>query len=333
MEHKNALLTEKIGFGTAPLGNMFRDVPEEEAQATIEAAWDAGVRYYDTAPFYGAGLAELRLGKFLSKQNRDDYVLSTKVGRVIEDETEIKEGLFKEGLFTNGRTNKITTEYSAEATHTSIDQSMERLQTNRLDFVFVHDLSPDFLGDEWIAKFEEARTGAFLVLDDLKKQGVIKGWGLGVNTTIPIELALQLKEVHPTINLQATQYTLLDHEDTLRRMMPEVEQSKSSIVVGAPYSSGALLGGDYYNYGEVPSSVQTKINKLTEVAESHGVSLKAAALQFSSAHPAVAAVIPGSTRPDRINEDLEALRETIPEAFWQELIEKQLISAVAPLPL
>ncbi|WDF02000.1 aldo/keto reductase [Shouchella hunanensis] len=328
MDHINELLTQKIGLGTAPLGNMFREVPEEEAQATIEAAWNAGIRYYDTAPFYGAGLAELRLGKFLSKQNRDDYVLSTKIGRVIEDETEEKEG-----LFTNGRTNKITTDYSAEATHTSIDQSMERLQTNRLDFVFVHDLSPDFHGDEWIAKFEEARTGAFLVLDDLKKQGVIKGWGLGVNTTIPIELALQLEQVHPTISLQATQYTLLDHEDTLRRMMPEVEQSNSAIVVGAPYSSGALLGGDHYNYGEIPEDVQIKINKLTEVAESHGVSLKAAALQFSTAHPAVAAVIPGSTRPDRIKEDLDALQETIPEAFWQELIEKQLISAVAPLPL
>ncbi|MEY8749312.1 aldo/keto reductase [Alkalicoccobacillus gibsonii] len=328
MNNKNELLTHKIGLGTAPLGNMFREVPEEEAQATIEAAWEAGIRYYDTAPFYGAGLAELRLGNFLSKRNRDEFVLSTKVGRVIEDETEEKEG-----LFAYGRTNKVTTDYTAEATHASIDQSMERLQTNRLDFVFVHDLSPDFHGDEWIAKFEEARTGAFRVLDDLKEQGVIKGWGLGVNTTIPIELALQLEEVHPTISLQATQYTLLDHEDTLRRMMPEVEQSNASIVVGAPYSSGALLGGDNYNYGDIPQEIQTKISKLTEVAETHGVSLKAAALQFSLAHPAVAAVIPGSTRPDRIEEDLNALQEKIPEAFWQELIEKQLISAVAPLPL
>lgn len=328
MNNKNELLPHKIGLGTAPLGNMFREVPEEEAQATIEAAWEAGIRYYDTAPFYGAGLAELRLGNFLSKRNRDEFVLSTKVGRVIEDETEEKEG-----LFAYGRTNKVTTDYTAEATHASIDQSMERLQTNRLDFVFVHDLSPDFHGDEWIAKFEEARTGAFRVLDDLKEQGVIKGWGLGVNTTIPIGLALQLEEVHPTISLQATQYTLLDHEDTLRRMMPEVEQSNSNIVVGAPYSSGALLGGDNYNYGDIPTEIQTKISKLTEVADSHGVSLKAAALQFSLAHPAVVAVIPGSTRPDRIEEDLNALQEKIPEAFWQELIEKQLISAVAPLPL
>ncbi|MCM2677335.1 aldo/keto reductase [Alkalicoccobacillus plakortidis] len=327
MNQMNERLNQKIGLGTAPLGNMFRDVPEDEAQATIEAAWNAGIRYYDTAPFYGAGLAEIRLGEFLSKQNRDEYVLSSKVGRVIEEETEEKDGLFE-----FGRTNKVITDYSAAATHRSIKQSLERLKTDRLDMVFVHDLSPDFHGDEWIAKFEEARTGAFRVLTELQEQGVIKGWGLGVNTTIPIELALQLEEAHPTISLQATQYTILDHENTLRRMMPEVEQKGMDIIVGAPYSSGALLGGESYNYGEVPPEIKAKIKQLKDVADRHGVSLKAAALQFSTAHPAVAAVIPGSTRPERIQEDLDALSAAIPDAFWQELIEKELISAVAPLP-
>ncbi|MDQ0207566.1 aldo/keto reductase [Alkalicoccobacillus murimartini] len=321
------IISQKIGLGTAPLGNMFREVPEEEAQATIEAAWNAGIRYYDTAPFYGAGLAEIRLGAFLSKQNRDEYVLSSKVGRVIEEEIENKEGLFE-----FGRANKVITDYSAEATHRSIKQSLERLKTDRLDMVFVHDLSPDFHGDEWIAKFEQARTGAFKVLDELQEQGVIKGWGLGVNTTIPIELALQLEEAHPSISLQATQYTLLDHKETLRRMMPEVEKKDMGIVVGAPYSSGALLGGENYNYGEIPPEIKEKIKQFEDIAESHGVSLKAAALQFSTAHPAVAAVIPGSTRPERIQEDLDALSVHIPEAFWQELIEKELVSVLAPLP-
>lgn len=327
MKAINEMLKNKVGLGTAPLGNLFRDVPEEEAQATIQAAWSAGVRYFDTAPFYGAGLAELRLGEFLSKQNRDEYVISTKVGRVIEEEVEEKEGLFE-----YGRKNKVVTDYTAEATHRSIKQSLERLQTDRLDVIFVHDLSPDFHGDDWIAKFEEARTGAFKVLAQLQEEGVIQGWGLGVNTTIPIELALQLEEFEPTISLQATQYTLLDHRDALRRLMPDAEAQGMAIVIGAPFSSGALLGGENYNYGEIPPEIKAKIKQLEDVAKRHSVSLKAAALQFSTANSAVAAVIPGSTRPERIQEDLDAMNETIPVAFWQELIEKDLIASDAPLP-
>ncbi|TSB47710.1 aldo/keto reductase [Alkalicoccobacillus porphyridii] len=327
MRHIDEILERKIGFGTAPLGNMFREVPEEEAQATIKAAWDAGIRYFDTAPFYGAGLSEIRLGEFLSKQNRDDYILSSKVGRLIEEEDEEKEGLFE-----FGRKNKIVTDYTAEATHRSIKQSLERLQTDRLDMVFVHDLSPDFQGDEWIAKFEEARTGAFKVLAQLQEEGVIQGWGLGVNTTVPIELALQLEECNPTFSLQATQYTLLDHREALQRLMPDAKAKGMKIVVGAPYSSGALLGGESYNYGEVPPEIKAKIKQLQDVADRHSVSLKAAALQFSTANPAVAAVIPGSTRPDRIQEDLDAITAKIPDAFWQELREKDLIAAEAPLP-
>lgn len=327
MKNLQELLTHKIGLGTAPLGNMFREVPDEEAQETIQAAWDAGIRYFDTAPFYGAGLAEIRLGEFLSTKNRDDFILSSKVGRVIEEEEEDKEGLFE-----FGRKNKVITDYSAEATRRSIEQSLKRLKTDRLDMVFIHDLSPDFFGDEWIAKFEEARTGAFKVLAKLQEEGVIKGWGLGVNTTIPIELALQLEEDHPNISLQATQYTLLDHRVALDRLMMDAEAKGMNIVVGAPYSSGALLGGDYYNYGETPPEMKAKIKQLQDAADRHSISLKAAALQFSLTNPAVAAVIPGATRPDRIQEDIKALSENIPAAFWQELKEKDLIAENAPIP-
>ncbi|PRO66339.1 aldo/keto reductase [Alkalicoccus urumqiensis] len=317
----------KMGFGTAPLGNMFREIPEEEARRTVEAAWEHGIRYFDTAPFYGAGLAEIRLGEVLSQYNRDDFVLSTKVGRLILDEEEDKEGLFH-----YGRKNKVVDDYSAEATEKSLEDSMKRLQTDRLDYVYVHDISPDFQGDEWLARFDEARTGAFRVLEKKRKEGVIQGWGLGVNRTEPIETALQLEEMQPTISLQATRYNLLNHEHALQRLMPAAEKQGMDVVVGAPFGSGVLVGGDHYDYGDVPDAIARRVNRLKQIAESHDVPLNAAAIQFSAAHPAVAAVIPGGSRPERIKDNMEALQMNIPDAFWQELRRENLVSRQAPLP-
>ncbi|MEV5551497.1 aldo/keto reductase, partial [Streptomyces sp. NPDC052309] len=190
------ILPGRLGFGTAPLGNMFRAIPDDEAAATVEAAWDHGIRYYDTAPFYGAGLAEERLGQVLADKPRDAYVLSTKVGRVILDELETATPDFGEkgGLFEHGNPNKILHEWTAEATERSIEDSLKRLGTDRLDIVWVHDIAQDFHGDAWLQKFEEARTGAFRVLSRLRDEGVIKAWGLGVNRTEPIELTLALDE-------------------------------------------------------------------------------------------------------------------------------------------
>ncbi|PYZ91931.1 D-threo-aldose 1-dehydrogenase [Salipaludibacillus keqinensis] len=318
----------KLGFGTAPLGNMFRDVPEEEALETVKTAWDNGIRYFDTAPFYGAGLAEMRLGAVLSNYDRDDYVLSTKVGRLILDEEEEKEGLFE-----FGHKNKIVNDYSAEGTRRSIKDSMERLKTDRLDFVYVHDISPDFHGDQWLSLFEEARTGAFRELNKLRDEGVIKGWGLGVNTTEPIELANELEETKPDIHVQATQYTLLDHEYALQRLMPGSEEKGIKIVVGAPYGSGVIAGGSHYAYQKAPSEINSRVERMNEIAKRHQVSLISAALQFSAAHPAVAAVIPGTTRPERILENINAMNADIPVAFWEEMREQKLISPEAPLPI
>lgn len=317
----------KIGFGTAPLGNMFRNIPEDEALATVEAAWSEGIRYFDAAPFYGAGLAEERLGEVLSQKDRDDFIISTKVGRLVQEEHEQKSGLFE-----FGHQKKVITDYSAEATKRSIEDSLRRLQTDRLDFVFIHDTSRDFCGDEWVSLFDQARQGAFTVLSQLKEEGVIKGWGLGVNTTEPIELALDMEAATPNISLSATQYTLLQHERALQRMMPRSEAQDAKIVVGGPFNSGALLGGDHFDYGEIPAEIKDRVATLNEIAERYDVSLKAAALQFSTAHPAVAAVIPGSSRPERIREDLESIGASIPADFWQELRERRLISADAPLP-
>ncbi|SHM77733.1 aldo/keto reductase [Gracilibacillus kekensis] len=320
-------LKHKVGYGTAPLGNMFRDVPEEEAQETIQTAWDQGIRYFDTAPFYGAGLAEMRLGEALSKYDRDDYLIGTKVGRYMTDEKEEKEGIFQDG-----RKNKIITDYTEEATLKSIEQSLNRLKTDRLDMVYVHDISPDFHGDEWLAKFEEARNGAFRVLSRLREEGVIQSWGVGVNTTEPIELVMDLDEAQPDVCLSATQYTLLQHEHALERMMPKAEEKGVDIIVGSPFNSGVLLGGDHFNYAKADAEIVNKVKQLKEIAESHNVNLKAAALQFSTTHPAVKAVIPGSTRPEHNAEDVAMIKKDIPQSFWNELVDKGFISAQAPLP-
>ncbi|MFD4399895.1 aldo/keto reductase [Kitasatospora sp. NPDC058478] len=328
------LLPGKLGYGTAPLGNMFRAIPDQEAAATVEAAWQHGVRYYDTAPFYGAGLAEERLGEVLCAKPRDEYVLSTKVGRVILAELEegARELGEKGGLFEHGNPNRMLHVWTAEATERSIEDSLKRLRTDRLDIVWVHDIAQDFHGDQWLAKFEEARTGAFRVLSRLRDEGVIGAWGLGVNKTEPIELTLALDEPRPDGFLLAGRYTLLDHEHALQRLLPMAQEQGVGMVVGGPYSSGILAGGTHFEYQEAPAHIVERVTRLKDLAAEHGVSIKAAALQFSLAHPVTAAVVAGATKPSRIAEDQAALNETVPAAFWQELRSADLVSPAAPLP-
>lgn len=330
-----SLLPGALGFGTAPLGNMFRAIPEEEAAATVTAAWNQGIRYFDTAPFYGAGLAEIRLGKVLAEHSRDEYVLSTKVGRVILDETEdpsTRDLGEKGGLFEHGRPNKMINDYTADATMRSIEDSLKRLQTDRLDIVWVHDVAQDFYGDEWLAVYESARTGAFRTLTRLREEGVIKAWGLGVNRVEALELTLDLDEPKPDAFLLAGRYTLLDHDRALQRLLPAAAEHDVDIVVGGPYSSGILAGGRHFEYQEAAPEIIAKVERIKNLAQHYGIGIKAAALQFSLAHPATAAVIPGATKPSRIAEDVAALSEKVPAAFWSALREEQLISPSAPVP-
>ncbi|BBP77586.1 MULTISPECIES: aldo/keto reductase [Pseudomonas] len=325
-----------LGFGTAPLGNMFRAIPEDEALATVDAAWEQGVRYFDTAPFYGSGLSEIRLGEALARHPRDQYVLSSKVGRVILDEVEdvaARDLGEKAGVFAHGRPNKIVNDYSADATLRSIEDSLKRLRTDRLDIVWVHDIAQDFYGDEWLEYFNVARKGAFRVLSRLREEGVIKAWGLGVNKVEPCELTLQLAEAQPDGFLLAGRYTLLDHERALQRLMPEAAAQNVDIVVGGPYSSGVLAGGTNFEYQPASPQILAKVERIKAIARDFGVDIKAAALQFSLANPAVAAVIPGSSRPGRIVEDVAALQVKIPAEFWQALRSAGLVAGNAPLPL
>jgi D-threo-aldose 1-dehydrogenase len=303
MRIRDRLLNGPLGFGAAPLGNMFRNIADREA--AVDAAWQQGTRYYDTAPFYGAGLSEIRLGKALIAHKRDEYVLSTKVGRLILDEVETGSRDFGEkgGIFELGRPNRIVYDSSEHGALKSIEDSLKRLDADRLDFVWVHDLAQDFHADAWIAQFETARTGAFRALSRLRNEGVIKGWGLGVNRIEPVELLLGLTEVKPDGTLLAGRYILLDHERALQRRTRAAVAKGGDIVIGGPYSSGVLAGVAHFEYQKASPEIVARVERIKTIAQLHQVPAKAAALQFSLAHPASAAVIPGASRPEPIAED------------------------------
>ncbi|WP_444922054.1 aldo/keto reductase [Microbulbifer sp. CnH-101-G] len=329
------LLPSKLGFGSAPLGNMFRQIPDAEALETVETAWESGIRYFDTAPFYGAGLAEMRLGEALSRFPREDYVISTKVGHLILDEVEEKTNQSTQDtrdIFKYGRPNKVVHDYSYDATMRSIEGSLKRLNTDRIEIVWVHDVAQDFYGDQWLGIFESARKGAFVALDKLRDEGVLQAWGLGVNRVEPIELLLELEEPRPDGLLLAGRYSLLDHSKALQRVIPQICERGLGIVAGGPYSSGALVGGPNFEYAPAPESILQKVAKIKAIGEKYGVSNKAIGLQFVLANPAVAAVIPGASKPSRIKEDIEALETDIPKALWQELRQEHLVDDSAPLP-
>ena len=330
------ILPGKLGFGAAPLGNMFRDIPETEALATVEAAWNDGIRYFDNAPFYGAGLAEIRMGEALKGKPRGEYVISTKVGRLILDEVEdvSARDLGEKGdVFKHGLPNTIVNDYSEDATLRSIEDSLKRLGTDHIEIAWVHDVAQDFYGDEWLAAFESARKGAFRALDRLRDEGVIKAWGLGVNRVEPIELLLALEGPRPDGFLLAGRYTLLDHDRALQRVMPMVAERGLGIVVGGPYSSGALVGGPNFEYAPATPAILAKVASIKAFADRHGISVKAAGLQFALANPAVAAVIPGASRPGRLAEDSAALKEVVPAQFWRDLRNAGLVNPAAPLPI
>lgn len=323
----------RLGFGTAPLGNMYRNIPEQEALDTVEAAWQQGIRYFDAAPMYGAGLAEIRLGTALQQHRRDDYVLSTKVGRLILDEREDttqRDLGEKGGLFEHGLPNKIVYDYTADGTLRAIEASLARLKTDRLDIVWIHDPARDFHGESWRDVFNIAMNGAAKALTRLREEGVISAWGLGVNRVEPCEMALQ--QADPDGFLIAGRYTLLDHADALRTLMPASTARGLGIVVGGPYNSGILAGGTHYEYQQATPEILARVDALRAVCAEFNVDIRAAALQFSLAHPAVAAVIPGASQPSRIAENLAMVDAEIPAAFWQALRTRGLVAVDAPLP-
>lgn len=314
-----------LGFGGAPLGNMFETVDEATAGDALRAAWDSGVRYFDTAPHYGSGLSEHRFGAVLRDYPRDDFVLSTKVGRLLRPDSSRPEN----PPFRHGLPFRVVPDYGYDATRRSIEDSLQRLGLARIDVAFVHDLAADHLGEAWEEQFALAERGAFRALAELRDQGVIRGWGLGVNLVEPCLRALERAD--PNVFLLAGRYSLLN-QPALDRFFPLCEEHDASVVIGGPYNSGLLAGGTTFEYAEAPREMIERRDRIAAVCARHGADLRAAALQFCAAPAVVAAVIPGAKRAAKVQENARLMTAPLPAALWDELRADGLIPDAAPVP-
>jgi D-threo-aldose 1-dehydrogenase len=314
-----------LGFGGAPLGDMFAKVDDATAEAALQAAWDSGIRYYDTAPHYGAGLSEHRFGAVLRRQQRDDYVLSTKVGRLLEPSVEPELA----HPFLSGLMFRRRQDYSAAGARRSVEDSLQRMAIGRIDIVYVHDLAPDHLGDGYDEAFRIARDGAFRELIKMREEGLIRAWGLGVNLPEPCVRAL--KESDPDVFLLAGRYSLIDLAGT-KELLPLCAERGAHVVVGGPYNSGLLAGGTTFDYQEAPAEQVAARDRMAAVAAEFGVDLKAAALQFCAAHPVVASVIPGAKHADRVRQNVALMQARIPAEFWAALKQRGLLPNAVPVP-
>lgn len=322
----------ELGLGTAPLGNLYRAVPEDEAQATMQNAWDAGVRYFDTAPLYGLGLSETRVNHFLRGKPRDEYVLSTKVGRLLQVTTPDKrDGV---GKWFDVPSRKEIYAYNYDGVMRSVEASLERLGLDRIDILYAHDLdlfnhkTPEVL-DAMLASFME---GGYRALVELRDQGVITAFGAGLNEW-PVSQWLAERGDFD-IFLLAGRYTLLE-QDALETFLPLCQDRGIGIVIGGPYNSGILAtgarDGAFYNYDPAPPDIIDRVRRIEDICRAHNTRLVDAAFQFPLQHPSVLSVIPGGQSADEMAGNLAASQAQIPPALWRDLKDQGLMRADAPV--
>lgn len=320
-----------LGFGAAPLGNLFRAITEEEAQATLQRAWDAGVRYFDTAPLYGLGLSETRINHFLRGKPRGDYVISTKIGRLFRATTPGKRDGFGKWFDVPSR-NEIY-DYSYDGVMRSLEFSLERLGIDHVDILYAHDLdvfthkSQEVL-DGYLSTF---MSGGYKALLTLRDQGVIKAFGTGINEWEPCRWLLDRGDFD--IFLLAGRYTLLEQASLAGFMDPALARGVG-VVIGGPYNSGVLATGPrpgaHYNYDLAPQWVLDRAGALKAVCDAHNVRLVDAAFQFPLRHKAVVSVIPGGQTESEMTSNLSAATAVIPDALWDDLRSQGLIDRDCP---
>jgi D-threo-aldose 1-dehydrogenase len=320
---RGGLRVGPYAFGVAPLANLGHVVDDATARAALEAAWDAGVRYFDAAPHYGLGLGERRLGEFLGSKPRDEFIISTKVGRLLVANSDgpqpDPEGFDVVSPLVRRR------DYSGDGVRRSIDESLKRMGLGRMDVVFVHD--PDDY-------YKQALDDAFPALDDLRRQGVITSYGAGMNQSKM--LADFVLNTDLDIVMCAGRYTLLE-QDALDDLLPAASARDVSVVAAAVFNSGLLArdrpsAGLTYNYAPASAELIARVNALADVCESHGVTLPAVAMQFTLGYPAVATVCTGARSAEQVGRNASLFEVAIPDALWSDLASTGLISADAPVP-
>jgi len=320
----------RMGLGGAPLGGSLAPTTSEAAHATMAAAWAAGVRLFDTSPWYGLGLSERRMGHELHLHPADQYTLSSKVGRLLTGTA----GPLQKTNWHDPAPFRYRYDYSADGARRSVEDSLNRLGVSQLDIVFIHDLSPENekdLGMPWEQRFAEALRGAMPELSKMREEGLIKGWGFGVNRPQPALRAVA--EADPDIMLLACQYSLLDHEHTLRDTFPKLAEKGVSVMVGSPLLAGYLTGRERYLYGSpIPEWAPAKRAKIAAICERHGIDLRTAALQFADAPSVVSCIVPGARTPEQVSANVASMSIAIPADFWAELKKEKLIAADAEVP-
>ncbi|MEM6383631.1 MAG: aldo/keto reductase [Pseudomonadota bacterium] len=322
----------ELGFGAAPIGNLYRAISDDDAHAVLEAAWAAGVRYYDTAPLYGLGLSETRMNRFLRTKPRDDYVLSTKIGRWFKVTTQDKRDCI--GKFFDVPARNEVYDYTYDGVMRSLEFSLERLGVDRVDILFAHDLDIFNHGSQEAldAKIAELMNdGGYKALSELREQGVIKAFGAGVNEWQTCQTLTEQGDFD--IFLLAGRYTLLEQE-ALNSFLPLAEKRGIGMVVGGPYNSGILASGPkpgaFYNYNPAPDDVIEKVKRIEKVCNAHQVRMVDAAFQFPLRHPTTVSVIPGGQGVAEMESNLVAAGASIPEALWADLKDQGLLRADAP---
>ena len=322
----------ELGFGTAPLGNLYRAVADEEADAILGEAWETGVRYYDTAPLYGLGLSETRLNRFLRARKRDDYVLSSKVGRLLKvSPPEQRTGI---GKFFNTPTRREQYDYSHDGVMRSVEFSLERLGVDRIDVLYAHDLDIFTHGSQAAmeVRLDEFMKSGYSALLSLRDQGVIRAFGAGINEWRPAQWLVERGDFD--LFLLAGRYTLLEQE-ALESFLPLCEKRGIGIVLGGPYNSGVLAtgakAGAYYNYSPAPQDILDKVARIEAVCKRHGVRLVEAALHFPLLHKSVVSVIPGGQSVEQVRGNRAVLDARIPPVLWSELKSERLMRDDAPI--
>ena len=323
----------RLGFGGAPLGDLFTVLSDADAQGALDAAWDGGIRYFDTAPWYGRGQSEHRFGRALYRRPRDSFTLSTKVGRVLRAARD--EAKFDRAMWAGGLPFPHRFDYSYDGIMRAFEDSQQRLGMPRIDLVLIHDLDLQYHPSPALvsARLAELATGGWRALSELKEAGMIRGIGAGINERGMMGRFLDLVDLD--FFLVAMPYTLLD-QAVLEDEFPRCVAQGVGFVIGAVFASGILatgaVAGAKYAYADATPEMLARVARMQAVCARHGVSLAAAALQFPFGHPAVAAVIPGALNAGHVERNVASFREPIPPALWAELKHDGLLREDAPTP-
>lgn len=319
-----------FAFGTAPVGNIFREIDDQTSRAMFDHAWDAGVRYFDTAPMYGHGLSELRTSEALRWRNRDDFVLSSKVGRLLRP---ARRDSIDFAPWVNAAPFRSEFDYSYDGTMRAFEDSLQRLALERIDILFIHDIDVYTRGAEQPEVFRQAMDGCWKALEKLRDERVVTAIGVGVNEWQVCHEALKQRDFD--CFLLAGRYTLLE-QDALDEFLPLCEERGAAVVVGGGFNSGILATGAKpgakYNYVPAPAEIMDRVTKIEAVCAEYEVPLPAAALQFVVAHPAVPSFCAGTRTVQQLEQNLAWMNHPIPAAFWQALKDKGLLRGDAPVP-